>query len=73
MFLYANGQQLKLKYNPTVDSFKHTVLESKQDTMGSRFPYISRNGYVYYAEFPIKSLISFNSDENGYFLPFTAS
>lgn len=68
MFLYSEGKQLKLKYNPTIDSFKHTVLASKQDTLGNKYPYISRNGYVYYAEFPFKSLISFNSDENGYFM-----
>lgn len=67
IFLYANNQQLKLKYNSTIDSFKHTVLSSKQDTLGGKFPYITKNGYTYYAEFPFKALISFNSDENNYF------
>ena len=68
IFLYDGNRQLKLKYNPSISSFKHTVLASKQDTLGGKFPYINRNGFVYYAEFPIEALISFNMDENGHFV-----
>lgn len=68
IFLYANGQQLKLNYNTNINSLKHTVLETKQDTLGGRYPYVSRNGFSYYAEFPFEALISFNSDDMGYFL-----
>lgn len=61
------GRQLKMKYDFKINSFKHTVLASKQDTLGSKYPTILRNGTAYYAEFPISGLISFNMDEEQYF------
>lgn len=66
-YLYCNGKQLKIKFNPTINSFKHTVLEQKQDTLGRKYPTILRNGYAYYAEFPIGGMISLHSDENANF------
>ena len=57
------GRQLKLNYNFQVSSFKHTVLASKQDTLGSKYPTILRNGIAYYAEFPISGLISVKMDD----------
>ena len=63
-YLYENGVQLKLMYDNTMNSFKHTVLVTKQDTLGSKFPTIYRNGYAYYAEFPVNGLISLNMDED---------
>lgn len=68
IFLYNNNQQLKLKYNPEISSFKYNILTAKQDTLGSKYPHISRNGNVYYAEFPFSAIITFNSDEDSYFL-----
>ena len=62
-YLYANGVQLKLNLNNKVSSFKHTVLASKQDTLGSKYPTILRNGMAYYAEFPIAGLISLHQDD----------
>lgn len=67
-FLYDGERQLKIKYNPKVSSFKETVLESKLDTIGSRFPFVFRNGNVRYKEFPISGLISFQSDPDERFL-----
>ena len=66
-YLYADGVQLKLKFNNTMNTFKHTVLSSKQDTLGSKYPTIMRNGYAYYGEFPINGLISLHIDDNGTF------
>ena len=43
--LGENGQQLKLKYNNKVSSFKHNVLAQKQDTIGGKYPKIFRNGH----------------------------
>ena len=67
-YLYHDDIQLKLEFNNSINSFKHSVLASKQDTLGSKFPTILRNGYAYYAEFPISGLITLNMDDNqGFF------
>lgn len=63
-FLYSKGKQLKLKFNNKMSSFKKSVLASKQDTIGSQYPTILRNGQAYYAEFPITGLISLQMDDN---------
>lgn len=58
MFLTAGNTQLKIKYNPTVSSFQRTVLESKVDTLGGKYPFIKRNGATYYKQFPLGGLIT---------------
>lgn len=63
-YFYHNDVQLKLKFNQKLSSFKHTALGSKQDTLGDRYPHILKNGYAYYAEFPISGTISFKIDED---------
>lgn len=67
-FLYDGKRQLKIKYNPKVTSFKETLLESKTNTMGGKYPFFFRNGNVGYKEFPISGLISYQSDEEELFL-----
>lgn len=68
MFLYDGSVQLKIRLNPQVNTFKTDILESKTDTIGSKYPYIFRNGTVYYKEFPISGLISYQMDENYQFI-----
>ena len=68
MFLWDGERQLKIRFNPKVTSFKTTLLESKVDTIGSRYPFIFRNGSVAYKEFPISGLISYLMDDNSLFL-----
>jgi hypothetical protein len=65
--LYHNGVQLRLQYNQKLSSFKHSTLTSKQDTLGSKYPHLVRNGYAYYAEFPISGLISLHMDNDNTF------
>lgn len=67
-YLFDGERQLRIRFNPKVSSFKSTVLESKQDTIGGKYPFIFRNGNVEYKEFPISGLISLLSDPNGKFL-----
>jgi hypothetical protein len=57
-FLYDGERQLKIKFNPKVTSLKIDVLETKTNTIGSKYPFIFRNGQVYYKEFSISGLIS---------------
>lgn len=64
MFLYDGKIQLKIRFNPKVSSFKITRQEQKIDTIGSKFPFIFRNGVVEYKEFPIGGLISYLADNN---------
>ena len=68
MFLFDGSRQLKIRFNPKVSSFKSTVLESKMDTLGGKYPFVFRNGNVEYKEFPVSGLLSLISDPNEYFL-----
>lgn len=68
MFLFDGERQLCIKYNPKVASFKTTILETKIDTIGGKYPFFFRNGNVGYKEFSISGLISITMDENGGFL-----
>ena len=67
MFINANNKQLKIQYNPQVTSFKKNVLIGKVDTIGSKYPYIRKNGDVDYRSFSIGGIISCASDENDLF------
>lgn len=67
MFLTTKDRQLKIKFNPTVSSFKRTIQESRTDTIGSQFPFVRINGNANYAQFPIGGLISFQIDESNLF------
>lgn len=67
-FLYDGTKQLKIRYNPKVSNFKETVLESKMDTIGSKYPFVFRNGNVQYKEFAISGLLSLQSDPDEKFL-----
>ena len=50
-FLFDGEKQLKIKYNPKVSSFKTNILEAKIDTIGSKYPFVFRNGRVNYKIF----------------------
>ena len=68
MFLTDKDRQLKIRFNPKVTSFKNTILESKMDTLGGKYPFFFRNGNVNYKEFPISGLISMLTDESAEFM-----
>ena len=63
MFLFDGERQLKIRFNPKMSKFSTNVLEQKVETIGSKFPYIFRNGKVEYKEFPIEGLISYLMDD----------
>lgn len=68
MFLSDGQRQLRIKFNPKVSSFKTTLLESKMDTLGGKYPFFFRNGNVCYKEFPISGMISLLMDEHEEFI-----
>lgn len=66
-FLLGDQRQLKLKFNNNINSFNHQVVESKQDSLGGKYPIITRNTASYYKTFPITGTISFQMDEQNLF------
>lgn len=67
-FLFDGERQLRIRFNPKVSTFKNDLLEAKIDTIGSKHPFIFRNGNVMYKELSIAGLISYQMDENNLFL-----
>lgn len=67
-FLYDGEKYLKIRFNPTMNSFKTEITEKKVDTIGSQYPFIFRNGKGNYKTFPIGGLLSFQLDEEQMFL-----
>lgn len=68
MFLQDATHTLRIKFNPKVSSFKTNIQESKQETLGGRFPFFFRNGDGYYNEFPISGLVSYHMNDSGKFM-----
>ena len=68
MFLYDGKRQLKIRFNSKVSSFKNDLQEQKIDTIGSKHPFIFRNGNVCYKEFPVAGLITFQLDNIKFFM-----
>ena len=64
IFLTTAERQLKIKFNPSLSSIKRNINETRTDTIGSKFPFIRRNGDMNYVSFPIGGLISSEMDEN---------
>lgn len=67
-FLFDGKRQLKIRFNPKISSFKKDLMETKIDTIGGKYPFIFRNGRVYYSEFPLSGLISYQMDEENLFM-----
>jgi hypothetical protein len=59
MFLFDGKRQLCVRFNPKVATYKRDLQENKVETIGSKYPYIMRNGNVNYKEFSIAGLISY--------------
>lgn len=62
MFLVNNGISLRIRYNPTISNFKRTLSESVVNTIGSKYPFIRRNGQMDYRSFSIGGLLSCNTE-----------
>lgn len=68
MFLMDDKKSLKIRFNPKVTSFKEVLSEAKVNTIGSQFPYFTRNAHVQYKEFSISGLVSHLMDNNKRFM-----
>ena len=58
VFLNANGKQLRIKYDPRVENFQMKVSQTLIETIGSKYPYIRRNGNIGYKTFSLSGTIT---------------
>lgn len=65
--LGEDNKQLKLQFNNDMNSYKINLSESKTDTIGGQYGFVTRNGNTRYRTIPVNGLISFNMDENQVF------
>lgn len=61
-FLATENRQLNIKYNTEISSFSTVTKESKIETLGSKYPFIRKNGYLGYREFSLSGLITLHMD-----------
>ena len=72
-FLTEKGQskdeavQLKIRYDMNISNMIVNVGEARTDTIGSKYPYVRRNGNMYYHSFPFSFLITAYTDNNHIF------
>lgn len=64
-----SGRQLKLIYDTTVSSVKRNIKETRVETLGSKYPFITRNANIDYKEFSLSGLITHFMDETKDFAP----
>lgn len=65
MFLTKEKQQLKIKFNPQISSYQRTVSDNIMTTIGSKYPFVTRNGNMNYRQFQISGTISHFIDRDG--------
>lgn len=62
IFLNAEGEELIVRFNPIISGISNKVAESITDTIGSKYPFIRRNGNVNYKTFSLSGTISCFTD-----------
>jgi hypothetical protein len=62
IFLTTKDQQLKVRFDPQINNFSTVVSESLTETLGSKYPFIRRNGAVNYRTFSLSGTISYFMD-----------
>ncbi len=62
IFLTASEQQLTIRFDPQINNYSRVVSESLTETIGSKYPFIRRNGRVNYRTFSISGTISYFCD-----------
>ena len=67
IFLVTGQNQLKIRFNPQVNNYSHVIAESLTQTIGSKYPFIRRNGNVDYRTFSLSGTITHFMDarQNG--------
>ena len=63
IFLGAQGEIIKIKFNPKITNFKRNIKETFSETLGARYPFVRRNGAVNYHSFTLGGLIAYENEE----------
>lgn len=63
------GRQLKIRFNSNISSVRNNIKESRVETLGSKYPFITRNGNVGYRDFPLSGTITHFMDATEEFAP----
>lgn len=66
-FLTGEGSQLCIKFNDNISGFKRNVADNIITTLGSKYPYISRNGNMDYRSFSLSGTIAYEMDAQNQF------
>ena len=62
-YLIKGDQKLPIKFNEKVSGFKYNYVDSTISTLGSKYPFIRRNGQQSHITFTIEGLISYEADD----------
>ena len=62
IFLSADGEQLKIRFDPDINNFSIKTSQGIIETIGSQFPYIRRNNNIFYKTFNLAGTITYFSD-----------
>ena len=60
----SDTERLHIRFDPNISNFQYTVVESKVETLGGKYPFIRRNGDTYYRQFSINGLITHYCEED---------
>ena len=61
-FLTGEGTQLCVKFNPNISSFRRNVSDNSITTIGSQYPFVTRNGKMDYRVFSLSGTIAYEMD-----------
>lgn len=61
-FLTGGGKQLSVKFNPNISTFRRNVSDSVVNTIGGKYPYVTRNSYMNYRSFSLSGTIAYEMD-----------
>ena len=66
-FLTGEGTQLSVTFNPAISSYQHNVQDNITTTIGSQYPFVSRNAAVNYKSFQLSGTIAYEMDNQRQF------
>lgn len=58
VFLVGEGKEFSIRFNPQVSNFSIKTAESLTETIGSKYPFMRRNGNVYYKTFSLSGSVT---------------
>ena len=66
-FLLGQGKQLTVKFNPNISSYRINTSDNIVTTIGSQYPYVTRNSENYYRTFSLSGIIAYEMDSEHQF------